>query len=322
MFAISRLVRSALPCGRIPRISCAQQFEHQHSIYSSALLRFSSGLDSDSDDKPALVTKKIGFLGGGMMAEALIRGFIDKGVIKADQVSVFDPKEETREKFAEMGAHAYDNNIEVSKHSDVLFIAVKPQVVGLVMAQIKSILTEKQTVVSIAAGITIARLLEWTSPNMRMIRVMPNTPCLVGETASAMCLGGKAGPEDEAIIHALFNAVGKIYTLEEKQIAAVTGVAGSGPAYVFMMIEAMADGAVKAGLPRAVAQSLAAQTVLGSAKMVLETGMHPGALKDMVTSPGGTTIAAVHELERSGMRAAFMNAVTAAANRANELAKM
>ncbi|GFH15156.1 pyrroline-5-carboxylate reductase [Haematococcus lacustris] len=173
-----------------------------------------------------------------------------------------------------------------------------------------------------AAGVTVDKLVDAAGPHARVVRVMPNTPCLVGETAAAMCLGGKADASDEQLVRQLFEAVGKIYTVDEKLLAAVTGLSGSGPAYVFMMVEALADGGVKAGLPREIAQALAAQTVLGSAKMVLETGKHPGALKDMVTSPGGTTIAGVHELEKAGVRAAFMSAVVAATNRANELSSM
>jgi len=155
-------------------------------------------------------------------------------------------------------------------------------------------------------------MLEAAGAETRIVRVMPNTPCLVGEVAAAMCLGGKADEKDEALVRSLFEAVGKIYTVQESVLPAVTGLSGSGPAYVFIMIEAMADGGVKCGLPRDIALALAAQTVLGAAKMVMETGKHPGALKDMVTSPGGTTIAGLHELERAGMRAAFMNAVVAA----------
>lgn len=149
---------------------------------------------------------------------------------------------------------------------------------------------------------------------------MPNTPCLVGETAAAMCLGGKAEKNDAEVVHTLMSAVGTIYIVDEKLLGAVTGLSGSGPAYIFLMIEGLADGGVRAGLPRDIAQQLAAQTVLGAAKMVLETGKHPGVLKDMVTSPAGTTIAGVHELERAGVRAAFMNAVYAAKQRSDELA--
>ena len=167
----------------------------------------------------------------------------------------------------------------------------------------------------------VIMLQEAAGQDARLIRVMPNTPCLVGETAAAMCLGGKADDKDAEVVKTLFDAVGSIYRIDEKLLSAVTGLSGSEPAYIFVMIEALADGGVKAGLPRDIAQQLAAQTVLGSAKMVLETGKHPGVLKDMVTSPAGTTIAGVHELEKAGVRSAFINAVTGAAARADELAK-
>ncbi|KAF6257911.1 pyrroline-5-carboxylate reductase [Scenedesmus sp. NREL 46B-D3] len=233
------------------------------------------------------LNKRIGFMGSGQMAEALARGLIDRGVVPASQICCSDPAPARKELFRGLGCTPYDTNFEVAKNCDVVFVSVKP-----------------------TAG-----------PNARVCRVMPNTPCLVGETAAAMCLGGKATSEDAEIVVALFSAVGKIYQLDEKLLSAVTGLSGSGPAYIYMLIEALADGGVRAGLPRDVAQGLAAQTVYGSAKMVLETGRHPGALKDMVTSPGGTTIAGVHELEKSGFRAACINAVVAAAQRANELSK-
>lgn len=208
------------------------------------------------------------------------------------------------------------------RNADVLFVAVKPQYVSSVLQEARPHLTDRHVIVSIAAGVTLERLVEAAGDAARVVRVMPNTPCLVGETAAAMCIGGRATAEDAELVSTLFGAVGRIFQLDEKLLAAVTGLSGSGPAFVFLMIEALADGGVRAGLPRDVAQTLAAQTVLGSAKMVLETGKHPGALKDMVTSPGGTTIAGVHELERGGVRAAYMSAVVAATNRANELSRM
>ncbi|GFR45533.1 hypothetical protein Agub_g6926 [Astrephomene gubernaculifera] len=269
----------------------------------------------------SVLDKRIGFLGSGQMAEALARGLIKRGLITADQIVCNDPNPVRKELFRSFGATPYDSNADVARHSDVLFVAVKPQHVSQVLSEVRPVLGEGHTVVSIAAGITVEKLVEAAGPDARVVRVMPNTPCLVGETAAAMCLGGKATCEDEVLVRRIFEAVGRIYTVDEKLLAAVTGLSGSGPAYVFMAIEALADGGVRAGLPRDIAQALAAQTVLGSAKMVLETGSHPGALKDMVTSPGGTTIAGVHELEKAGVRAAFMSAVVAATERANQLAK-
>ncbi|KAG1671358.1 hypothetical protein FOA52_002968 [Chlamydomonas sp. UWO 241] len=268
----------------------------------------------------APLTKRLGFIGPGSMAEALARGFVSRGVVAADMVGCSGSKSGRNRVFEEFGAVAYDSNLELVEASDIIFVSVKPYNVVKVLEEVRPALTPRHTIVSVAAGVPISTLLRAAGPDTRVVRVMPNTPCLVGEVAAAMCLGGRADESDEAMVRAMFEAVGKIFTVTEVQLSAVTGVSGSGPAYIFMVIEAMADGGVKAGLPRHIAQALAAQTVLGSAKMVLETGKHPGALKDMVTSPGGTTIAGVHELEKAGLRAAFMNAVVAASNRAHELA--
>ncbi|KAG2490355.1 hypothetical protein HYH03_011157 [Edaphochlamys debaryana] len=269
-----------------------------------------------------VIDKRIGFLGSGQMAEALARGLMKRGLVTAERIACNDPNPARKELFKGFGATPYESNIDVARNADVLFVAVKPQHVAQVLSEVRPVLTESHTIVSIAAGITVDKLVEAAGPDAHVVRVMPNTPCLVGETAAAMCLGGKANSDDEALVRSIFEAVGKIYTVDEKLLAAVTGLSGSGPAYVFMMIEALADGGVRAGLPRDISQALAAQTVLGSAKMVLETGTHPGALKDMVTSPAGTTIAGVHELEKAGVRAAFMSAVVAATERANQLSKM
>jgi len=270
----------------------------------------------------ATLDKRIGFIGAGQMAEALARGLMARGMIKGSQVCCSDPAAVRKDLFKSFGASAYESNVEVAKHSDIIFIAVKPNYVTVVLEEIRNAgaLTSSHTIVSIAAGVTLGTMLQAAGADARIVRVMPNTPCLVGEVAAAMCLGGKADESDEKAVRMMFEAVGKIYTVAENLLSAVTGVSGSGPAYIFMVIEALADGGVKAGLPRDISQALAAQTVLGSAKMVLETGKHPGQLKDMVTSPAGTTIAAVHELEKAGVRCAFINAVTAAAQRADQLA--
>lgn len=180
-------------------------------------------------------------------------------------------------------------------------------------------LRPETVVVSIAAGVPLAALASAAGATTRLVRVMPNTPCLVGETAAAMCLGGSADEGDAELVRALFAAVGVVHRVDERLLSAVTGLSGSGPAYGFLAVEALADGGVRAGLPRDIATQLAAQTLLGAARMVLETGKHPGALKDMVTSPGGTTIAGVAALERGGFRAALMEAVGAATQRAEEL---
>jgi pyrroline-5-carboxylate reductase len=173
--------------------------------------------------------------------------------------------------------------------------------------------------ISIAAGVTLDRLQASLEPGVRLIRVMPNTPALVGASATGFALGKAALPQDGDLVHRLFASVGVAFPVKEALLDAVTGLSGSGPAYVYMMIEALSDGGVAAGLPRDIATQLAAQTVLGGAKMVLETGLHPGALKDMVTSPGGTTIEGVHELEKGCLRGTLMNAVRAAAEKSKQL---
>ncbi|DBA73729.1 TPA: hypothetical protein ACH3X2_009705 [Trebouxia sp. C0005] len=266
--------------------------------------------------------KKVGFVGAGAMAEALARGFVDKKVIESTDIWCCDPSKSRMDVFTEFGANAVKDGPEIAQNVDIIFISVKPQYVGVVIKEMKPHLTGKHIMVSIAAGIPLSVMKDAAGEDKKIIRVMPNTPCLVGEVASAMCLGGRATEEDSKIIKTLFSAVGFCCVVDEKLLSAVTGLSGSGPAYVFVMIEAMADGGVKAGLPRDIAQQLAAQTVFGSAKMVLQTGKHPGQLKDMVTSPAGTTIAGVHELEKVGVRAAFMNAVTVAANKADSLASI
>jgi len=202
-------------------------------------------------------------------------------------------------------------------------VAVKPQYASVVLKEISGSLQQSSLVVSICAGVSLATLeAACVHPWAKVVRVMPNTPCLVGEAAAAMCRGKNATDQDEGDVRTLMSAVGSIATVGEHLLSAVTGLSGSGPAYIFLMIEALSDGGVRAGLPRDIATQLAAQTVMGSAKMVLETGKHPGALKDAVTSPGGTTITGVHELEKAGVRAAFMNAVLGAAHRADEMSKM
>eukprot|EP00803_Ostreobium_quekettii_P011628 evm.model.scf_1337.1 EVM.evm.TU.scf_1337.1 scf_1337:852-7045(+) len=266
--------------------------------------------------------KNIGFIGAGQMAEALAKGFIAKGIVPKDRIHAADPMPARQAVFHGLGATTQDSGREVMKNSDVVFLAVKPQYVAEVLEDIRSEIRERHIVVSIAAGITLDMMLEVCGHDTHLIRVMPNTPCLVGATAAAMCLGGAATPDDASIVRQLFESVGQISQVDEKLLAAVTGLSGSGPAYIFLVIEAMADGGVKAGLPRDIAMKLATQTVLGSAKMALETGIHPGALKDMVTSPAGTTIAGVHELEKAGIRGAFISAIATAAQRADELGKL
>eukprot|EP00882_Tetradesmus_deserticola_P008406 GHRQ01008864.1.p1 GENE.GHRQ01008864.1~~GHRQ01008864.1.p1 ORF type:complete len:261 (+),score=34.39 GHRQ01008864.1:684-1466(+) len=193
------------------------------------------------------LNKRIGFMGSGQMAEALARGLIDRGVVQASQICCSDPAPARKDLFRSLGCTPYDTNLEVAKNCDVVFVSVKPQYVHTVLTEARPVLKEDSLVISIAAGITVAQLLEAAGPNARVCRVMPNTPCLVGESAAAMCLGGKASAEDGEVVVALLSAVGKIYQLDEKLLAAVTGLSGSGPAYIYMLIEALADGGVRAG---------------------------------------------------------------------------
>lgn len=271
-------------------------------------------------DEVQSVQKALGFIGAGQMAEALARGFASKKISSVDKMFCTDVSKARKEVFEEFGITVCTSSKEVVEKARIIFIAVKPQYVKVVLSEVKSLLTPDHVIVSIAAGVPLSTLAEAAGDDAHLIRVMPNTPCLVGESASAMCLGGKATDADGDDVQALFAAVGKMFRVDEKLLSAVTGLSGSGPAYIFVVIEAMADGGVRAGLPRDIAQQLAAQTVLGAAKMVLETGRHPGMLKDMVTSPAGTTIAGVYELEKAGVRQAFMTAVGCAADRADELA--
>jgi pyrroline-5-carboxylate reductase len=266
--------------------------------------------------------KTIGFIGCGRMATAIAQGLVSAGFAEASRIVGSDPLAETRERFAaESGGKAVATNAEVVKAADVLILAVKPQQMGGVLGELKSLARADQLVVSVAAGVPLSQLAKGLGADRRIVRVMPNTPCLVQAGATAFARGERATAEDAEFVRALFRTIGIVEEVPEKLLDAVTGLSGSGPAYAFQVIEALSDGGVAAGLPRPIATRLAAQTVLGAAKMVLETGEHPGALKDAVASPGGTTIAGLHELERGGLRGALMNAVVAATKRSEELGR-
>ena len=261
-----------------------------------------------------------GFMGAGKMATAMIRGMVRVGTMP-ESISASDPKPEARARLVgETGITTFDSNAGLIAAVDVVVLAVKPQVMAAVLREIRPAITADHLVLSVAAGVTLATLAEGLGPDRRIARAMPNTPALVGEGAAAYCLGPFARPGDDAIVAGALEAVGKAFRVAEPLLDAVTGLSGSGPAYVYVIIEALSDGGVRAGLPREMALTLAAQTVLGAAKMVLETGEHPGSLKDQVTSPAGTTIAGLHALERGGIRAALMDAVEASHARAVELA--
>ena len=264
---------------------------------------------------------RIGFLGTGQMATALAKGWLAAGLARVDRMMGSDPLPQAREKFQSItGARAIVDNREVVGASDTLIVAVKPQSMAQLLADIRPAVSERHLTVSIAAGITLRQLAEGLGADRRLIRVMPNTPCLLGASASGFSPSEIATADDIALVQRLLDAVGKAFHLPENLLDAVTGLSGSGPAFVYTIIEALSDGGVAAGLPRDVATQLAAQTVLGGAKMVLETGLHPGALKDMVASPGGTTIEGLCELEKGKLRATLINAVRAAADKSKRLA--
>ena len=264
---------------------------------------------------------RVGFVGAGMMAEAIAGGLDAAGVAKFADMSASNRTQPRLDVFASWGVTPRASNSEVAQNCDVIFISVKPYAVTQVLEEMRPVLSKDTLVVSVAAGVTIATMETAAGPGVPVVRVMPNTPCLVGCVAAGMAAGTHCEPKHTETVATLFNAIGKIHEVKESLLNAVTGVSGSGPAYIFQVIEAMSDGGVLAGLPRNIATDLAAQTVMGAAKMVLETGKHPGALKDGVTSPGGTTIAAVRVLEENGVRAAFIGAVKAAADRGEELSR-
>jgi pyrroline-5-carboxylate reductase len=281
-----------------------------------------SGSDqSQSELTEPTATRQWGFIGSGKMATALIRGMLRSGVAGTATIAASDPLESARAGLAaDTGIRVYEANVPVVARSDVLVLAVKPQTMPQVLAEIRPLVGPRHLVVSIVAGVSIAALLDGLGPERRLVRVMPNTPALLGEGASAYALGPGVPAADEAVVKAFLSSVGRAVRVPESMLDAVTGLSGSGPAFVYLMIEALSDGGVRVGLPRDIATMLAAQTVLGSARMVLETGLHPGVLKDQVASPGGTTIAGLHALERAGVRGALIDAVEAATRRSAELA--
>jgi len=266
----------------------------------------------------------VGFIGAGMMASALMDGIIEKKVVSDPQsISCSDLWEVALENAKKKGFYATKSNAEIcSRAKDAIILAVKPNVIVDVCKDIiahgNNTDATSAVIISIAAGVSIETL-EQNLPGRRVIRVMPNTPCLVGESATGFALGSTATDDDRQLVMSIFGAVGMAKEIKEILLNAVTGLSGSGPAYVFQFIEALADGAVRSGLPRSVALDLAAQTVKGAAELVIQSKKHPGLLKDGVTSPGGTTIAGVEALEKGGFRAATISAVMAATKRSMQL---
>ena len=267
------------------------------------------------------MSAKIGFIGAGKMASAMIEGLLSKGLYKKDEIIASCKSQTTKDRVSkELGIEVTTDVASVFKSADIVVLAVKPnQIEGILTTNIEANSTKK-LLISIAAGIKIATLERYV-PDSRIIRVMPNVCCTVLESASSYTLGSKATKKDAEKVKEILEAIGIAFEVPEEKIDAVTGLSGSSPAYMFMVIDALADGGVLMGLPRDVALKLAAQTMLGSAKTVLETGKHPEDLKDSVCSPGGTTIEGVKVLEDYGMRAAFISAVQASAEKSKEMGK-
>ncbi|CAN0020606.1 unnamed protein product [Scytosiphon promiscuus] len=266
------------------------------------------------------VGPKLGFVGAGMMATAMINGIVAAQMTEPDKIVVSAAHESSLDRLAITGVRTTKINAEVASESDVVVLAVKPDVVPAVLREIAPHLKEDVLIVSIAAGVPLA-VLEDFVPGKRVVRVMPNTPCLVSEGAAGFSMGIHTLEQDRDMVQKLMGSVGLACEVKESLLDGVTGVSGSGPAYIFVLIEALADGGVRMGLPRAMAIKLAAQTVKGAAAMVLETGEHPAVLKDNVCSPGGLTIMAIESLEKNGFRAAAMEAVITVASRSREMSE-
>jgi len=266
--------------------------------------------------------KKVGFVGAGNMGEALIKGLLAADLVPAEAVYVTDVRlERLKELDRQYGVQIAANNTELVRQVDVVLLAVKPQIMEPVLREIAPAVTRKKLLISIAAGVSTATIRAALGKDARLIRVMPNTPALVLEGVTAIAKGEGLEPGDLDTAGEIFSAVGRVVTLGEELMDAVTGLSGSGPAYVAIVVESLADGGVRMGLDRLTAMTLATQTVLGAAKLLLETGMHPGALKDMVSSPGGTSIAGIAALEEGGIRTTFIKAVERATLRSRELGR-
>mmetsp|Transcript_609 Transcript_609/g.1754 ORF Transcript_609/g.1754 Transcript_609/m.1754 type:complete len:374 (-) Transcript_609:599-1720(-) len=292
-------------------------------------------IDTESEDEAQSagnrLSDRIGFIGAGNMGEAMMRGFTSSGVSSADRMSASVRSSERQKKMTSLGFRVFPDALkggaeQLAANNDIIFLGVKPIYLGGVLKELAPFLEDRHLVISIAAGITLETLEGELPEGARVVRVMPNTPCSIGQAASTFAMGSNTTAQDQEKVELLMSSVGLAVCIDEHMMDAATGLAGSGPAYVFQMLEAMADGAVAAGLPREKALALAAQTVIGAAKMVFEASgdgsvTHPGVLKDRVASPGGTTIYGLAELESSGVRGAYIRAIRAAANRSAELSK-
>lgn len=267
--------------------------------------------------------KKICFIGSGNMGEALISGLVSNST-RPEDIICTDVREPALELIAEKyGIGTTTDNRAAIQSSEIVIFSVKPQILALVLKETADCLDTSKLIISIAAGVPMAAIESCVDKELRLIRVMPNIAAFVKESATAISAGRNASQEDIAMAQTIFNSVGKSVLIDENNLMdAITGLSGSGPAYIFMIVDAMADAGVKMGLSRQDALFLSIQTVLGSAKVLLETNEHPGQLKDRVTSPGGTAIAGIHTLEKGGLRTTLINAVEAATNRSQELGQM
>lgn len=266
------------------------------------------------------IFETLGFVGGGQMAEALIKGLLSRKLFKPGQITVSDPSKVRRSHLKKtFGINTTLENKEAVTGSEIIVLAVKPQVITTVLEEIRPVVSSNHLVVSIAAGITILSLEKGLPEGTRVVRVMPNTPALVQTGAAALCKGTAARPDDLDMVRKILETVGKAVVIPESLMDAVTGLSGSGPAYVFTFVEGLIDAGVREGLPRTVAQELVVQTVLGAALMCQNSGKHPAELTTMVTSPGGTTVAGLHVLERGALRGMLLDAVRAATERSREL---
>lgn len=312
----------------------AQSIENKRT-HSSAQADPVSESETDEDPPPkqslslSPLPDRIGFIGAGQMGEALIRGFCKSGVSSVEQISASVRSFDRQRALSNLGLRVYGNALEggaadLAANSEIIFLGVKPQYLDTILEALKPHILPSHLVISIAAGIRVASLEAALPEGTRVMRVMPNTPCLIGQAASAYVVGTHATDDDAQKTYALMSSVGLALSVEERMMDAVTGLSGSGPAYVFIIVEALADGAVAAGLPRDKAMALAAQTVAGAARMIFESSedgsiTHPAVLKDKVASPAGTTINGIAELETSGVRGALIRAVRASAKRSEEL---